>query len=93
MTPNALLRLSCSEWPGTPAGSRGGPPLTISMRDACPEWGSQLFKNTGHTHNGKQHHQGKACDRQFVVDATNRVIDEEPRTVVERLFGMAPVAR
>jgi insertion element IS1 protein InsB len=56
------------------------------MRDACPECGSQLFKKNGHIHTGKQNHQCKECGRQFVVDATDRVIDEEQRKVVERLL-------
>src|SRR5262245_27961334 len=57
----------------------------MSIREACPECGSQLFKKNGHIHNGKQNHQCKTCGRQFVVDATNRVIDAEHRSLVERL--------
>jgi IS1 family transposase len=64
----------------------GGLEMTVSMREVCPECGSQRFKKNGHIHNGKQNHQGKACGRQFVVDATNRVINEEHRTLVERLL-------
>ena len=55
--------------------------LSMSMRDACPECGWQQFKKNGHIHNGKQNHQCKACGRQFVVDATNRVIVEAQRTL------------
>ena len=50
-----------------------------------PECGSTIQEN-GHMHNGKQNHQCKACGRQFVADATNRVIVEEQRTLVERLL-------
>jgi len=60
------------------------------MRDACPECGSQPFKKKGHIHTGKQHYQCKGCGRQFVIDATHRVRDEEQRTFVEefpKLFG------
>ena len=46
--------------------------MTMSMREACPPCGSQLFKKNGHIHNGKQNHQCKRGGRQFVVDATNR---------------------
>jgi transposase-like protein len=60
--------------------------MTRSITEACPECGSQLFKKNGHIHNGKQNHQCKTCGRQFVVDATNRVIDAEHRSVVERLL-------
>jgi insertion element IS1 protein InsB len=55
-------------------------------RDMCPECGSQQFKRNGHIHNGKQNHQCKNCRRQFVLDATHRVIDAAQRTVVERLL-------
>ena len=60
--------------------------LSMSTRDACPERGSQQVKKNGHSHNGKQNHQCKACGRQFVVAATNRVIVDEQRIVVERLL-------
>ena len=60
--------------------------MTISVRAACPECGSKRFKKNGHTHNGKQNHQCKTGGRQFVVDATNRVIDAEQRSMVERLL-------
>ena len=43
--------------------------MTMSVREACPECGSQLFKKNGHIHNGKQNHQGKDCSRQFVLTA------------------------
>jgi insertion element IS1 protein InsB len=60
--------------------------MTMSMREACPECSSQLFKNNGHLHNGKQHHHCKACGRHFIVDATKRVIEAAQRTLVERLL-------
>jgi insertion element IS1 protein InsB len=60
--------------------------MTMNIRDACPECGSQQFKRNGHIHKGKQNHPCKPCGRQFVVAATNRLIDAEQRTVVERLL-------
>jgi IS1 transposase len=36
-------------------------------------------------HNSQQNHQCKACGRQFIVLAENRVIDEEHCTLVKRL--------
>lgn len=60
--------------------------MTLSIREVCPACGSQLFKKNGHTHNGKQNHQCKGCGRQFVLDATNRMIDAAHRSVVERLL-------
>jgi insertion element IS1 protein InsB len=56
------------------------------VREACPACGAQHFKKNGHIHTGKQNHQCKACGRQFVLHADNRVIGEEQRTLVERLL-------
>jgi insertion element IS1 protein InsB len=56
------------------------------MREACPACGSQQFKKNGHIHNGKQNHQCKACGRQFVLLATQRLVPAEDRTLVERLL-------
>jgi insertion element IS1 protein InsB len=56
------------------------------VRAACPACGSERCKKNGHIHTGKQNHRCKACGRQYVLDATNRVIAEEQRTLVERLL-------
>ena len=58
----------------------------MRMRDMCPDCGSPHYKKNGHIRNGKQNHQCKVCGRQFVVDATKRVIAEEQRILVERLL-------
>jgi insertion element IS1 protein InsB len=60
--------------------------FSMSTTEACPECGSQQVKKNGHIHNGKQNHQCKACGRQFVVAATNRVVVNEQRILVERLL-------
>jgi len=57
--------------------------MTMRVKDACLECGSQPFKINSHIHTGKQHHQCKSCGRQFVVDVIHRVRDEEQRTLVE----------
>jgi hypothetical protein len=56
------------------------------VREACPACGSKRFKRNGHLQTGQQNHQCKACSRQFVLQADNRVIGEEQRTLVERLL-------
>ena len=56
------------------------------VRDACPACGSTGFKKNGHIHSGKQNHQCKACGRQFVADATDRIISHEQRTLIEHLL-------
>ena len=55
-------------------------------RDACPGCVSPQFKKKGHIHSGKQNHQCKACGRQFVASAEDRIIAHEQRTLIEHLL-------
>jgi hypothetical protein len=55
------------------------------VRDACPGCGSTQFKKNGHIHSGKQNHQCKACGRQFVANAEERLISDEQCTLIEHL--------
>jgi insertion element IS1 protein InsB len=56
------------------------------VRDACPGCGSIQFKKNGHIPSGKQNHQCKACGRQFVATAEDRIIADEQRTLIEHLL-------
>jgi transposase-like protein len=56
------------------------------VRDACPGYGSTQFKKNGHIHSGKQHYQSRACGRQFVTSAEDRIISDEQRTLIEHLL-------
>ena len=56
------------------------------VREACPACGSKRFKRNGHLKTGQQNHQCKACGRQCVLHADNRVISDEQRALVERLL-------
>ena len=56
------------------------------VRDACPACGSTRFEKNGHTHNGKQQHQCKACPRQFVQCSEQYLISDETRALIERLL-------
>ena len=56
------------------------------VRDACPACGSTRFKKNGPTPNGKQHHQCKACPRQFVQCSEQYLISDETRALIERLL-------
>ena len=57
----------------------------MNVRDACPQCASQQFTKNGHTHDGKQNHQCKACGQQGGLDTGSRVIAEEQRRLVELL--------
>jgi transposase-like protein len=48
----------------------------MSIRTNCPECGSENFKKNGHTHNGKQNHQCKDCEREFVLNPEKEVISQ-----------------
>jgi insertion element IS1 protein InsB len=56
------------------------------VRDACPGCGSTQFKGNAHMHRGKQNHQCKACGRQFVASAEERISVGEQRTLIEHLL-------
>jgi IS1 family transposase len=55
-------------------------------RDVCPRCETTQYKKNRHIHNGKQNHQCKACGRQFGLLANPRLISDEQRALIERLF-------
>jgi IS1 family transposase len=55
-------------------------------RTVCPACASHQFKKNGHIRTGKQNYRCKACGRQFVLQAKNRLIDADQRTLVARLL-------
>lgn len=54
------------------------------MESKCPSCSSALIKKNGHIHNGKQKYQCLACQRQFVLDPTQKLIDEKTRSLVRK---------
>jgi insertion element IS1 protein InsB len=54
--------------------------------EVCPGCGSTRYKKNGHIHTGKQTHPCKAGGRQFVLFVDQRLISEEQRALIERLF-------
>jgi IS1 family transposase/transposase-like protein len=56
------------------------------VRNTCPACGSHRHKKNGHTRHGKQNHQCKGCDRQFVATAEDRIIADEQRTLIAHLL-------
>jgi hypothetical protein len=65
---------------------QGGQSAAMVIREARLACASHQFKKNGHVHNGKQNHPCKDCGRQLVLQAENRLIAEDQRTLVERLF-------
>lgn len=54
------------------------------MECKCPTCSSVLIKKNGHIHNGKQKYQCLACHKQFVLDPTQKLIDEETKSLVRK---------
>ena len=54
------------------------------MECKCPSCTSVLVKKNGHIHNGKQKYQCLACKRQFVLDPTQKIIDEHTKSLVRK---------
>ena len=84
-TGNADSMIPCYCWPKTALTSRR-PTAAMVMRETCPECGAKRYKKNGHTRHGKQHHQWKACGRQFTADVLDRSIASEQRMQIEHLL-------
>lgn len=54
------------------------------MECKCPSCASLLVKKNGHIHNGKQNHRCLACQRQFVVEPDQKIIDDHTKVLVRR---------
>ena len=54
------------------------------MKCKCPSCTSTLVKRNGRTHNGKQNYRCLACDRQFVLDPTQKIIEESIKSLIRK---------
>lgn len=54
------------------------------MECKCPSCSSALVKKNGHIHNGKQKYQCLVCKRQFVLDPTQKIVDEKTKNLVRK---------
>ena len=54
------------------------------MECKCPSCLSALVKKNGHIHNGKQKYQCLPCKRQFVLDPTQKIVDEHTKSLVRK---------
>jgi transposase-like protein len=54
------------------------------MECKCPSCSSSLVKKNGHIHNGKQKYQCLACNRQFVLNPTQKIVDEHTKSLVRK---------
>lgn len=56
------------------------------MECKCPACSSLLVKKNGHIHNGKQNHRCLKCGRQFVLEPTQKIIDEGTKRLIRRVL-------
>lgn len=54
------------------------------MAVKCPACSSMLIKKNGHIHNGKQNHRCLSCDRQFVLNPTQKRIDQNVKDLIKK---------
>lgn len=57
---------------------------TNVMDCICPACQSNLTKKNGHIHNGKQNHRCLSCGRQFVLNPTQKIIDQQTREQIKK---------
>jgi transposase-like protein len=55
-----------------------------SMECKCPACQSTLVKKNGHIHNSKQKYQCLVCNKQFVLDPSQKIIDEKTRGLIRK---------
>lgn len=56
------------------------------MECKCPSCHSLLVKKNGHIHNGKQNHRCLKCGRQFVLEPSQKIIDDRTKDLIRRVL-------
>lgn len=54
------------------------------MECKCPSCQSTLVKKNGRTHNGKQNYRCLVCNRQFVQEPSQKIIDDNTKNLVKK---------
>lgn len=56
------------------------------MECKCPSCHSPLIKKNGHIHNGKQNHRCLKCGRQFILEPTQKIIDDRTKDLIGKVL-------
>ncbi len=56
----------------------------MSLKPPCPSCGSTQVVKNGSIHNGKSKHLCRNCGRQFVENATNKIVTFEERELIDK---------
>lgn len=66
-------------------------------RPKCPKCGSEHTVKNGKIHNGKRKFKCQSCERQFIENPTNKVIDAQTKELIDQLLleriSLAGIAR
>ena len=54
------------------------------MECKCPSCQSILIKKNGHTHHGKQNYRCLKCEKQFVLNPSQKIIDEKTKSLIRK---------
>ena len=58
----------------------------LSLRQNCPDCGSNYIVKNGRIHNKKPKYKCQSCGRQFVDNPTNKVISSQTKDLIARLL-------
>jgi len=56
------------------------------MECKCPSCQSGLIKKNGRTHHGKQNYRCLKCDRQFVLEPSQKIVDEKTKDQIRKVL-------
>jgi len=56
------------------------------MECKCPSCSSTLVKKNGHIHNDKQNYRCLKCGRQFVLEPSQKIIDDKTKGLIKRVL-------
>ena len=54
------------------------------MKCTCPSCLSALIKKNGHIHNSKQNYRCVKCGRQFVLEPSQKIVDEKTKSLIRK---------
>lgn len=58
--------------------------MELTMICKCPSCSTHLIKKNGHIHNGKQNYRCLNCNKQFVLEPTQKIIDIHTKNLIRK---------
>jgi Transposase and inactivated derivatives len=60
--------------------------MELNTECKCPSCSSGLVKKNGHIHNGKQNYRCLGCGKQFVLNPTQKIVDEQTQRLIRKVL-------